>query len=79
MFALGFVSVFDQIVEGFEEQYKQRLFESYISALGEDAAKYRVSTVVVASAAVADALLSVACTWHLLLSCRADPNQSFPP
>jgi photosystem II biogenesis protein Psp29 len=41
VFALGFVSVFDQIVEGFEDQYKQRLFESYISALGEDAAKYR--------------------------------------
>lgn len=41
VFALGFVSVIDQILEGFEESSKERLLTTYLAALGEDAKKYR--------------------------------------
>lgn len=44
MYALGFVSVFDQILDGFDSPEKDKIFKAYINALGEDPAKYRVST-----------------------------------
>jgi hypothetical protein len=43
VFALGFVSVFDQIMDGFESKEKEAVFSAYINALNEDPAKYRVS------------------------------------
>jgi hypothetical protein len=42
VFALGFVSVFDQILDSFEQGERSKVFEAYISALGEDPARYRV-------------------------------------
>jgi len=40
--SLGFVSVFDQLFEGFpDEAQKAKIFEAFLSALGEDAAKTR--------------------------------------
>lgn len=41
MFALGFVSVFDQVLEGLPDGERESLFQSYISALDEDDSKYR--------------------------------------
>jgi len=43
VYALGFVSVFDQVLDGFEEDEKTKIFTSYVKALGEDPAQYRVS------------------------------------
>lgn len=43
MYALGFVSVFDQILDGFEGPDKTNIFNAYIQSLGEDPATYRVS------------------------------------
>lgn len=43
VYALGFVSVFDQILDGFDGAEKEKIFKAYINALGEDPAKYRVS------------------------------------
>jgi hypothetical protein len=43
VYALGFVSVFDQVLDGFEEDEKTKIFTSYVEALGEDPAQYRVS------------------------------------
>lgn len=40
VFALGFVSVFDQVLEGMPEKTED-IFEAYISALGEDSSQYR--------------------------------------
>jgi hypothetical protein len=44
VYALGFVSVFDQILDGFDSGAKDKIFSAYITALGEDPAKYRVRT-----------------------------------
>jgi photosystem II biogenesis protein Psp29 len=41
VYALGFVSVFDQILDGFESDQKDKIFSSYIDALGENPAQYR--------------------------------------
>ena len=41
MFALGFVSVYDQIMEGMPSEERAKIFAAYLSSLGEDAAKYR--------------------------------------
>lgn len=43
VYALGFVSVFDQILDGFDSTDKTAIFNAYIEALGEDPKKYRVS------------------------------------
>jgi hypothetical protein len=43
VYALGFVSVFDQILDGFDAGDKSALFSAYVKAIGEDPAKYRVS------------------------------------
>ena len=43
VFALGFVSVFDQIMDGFDAEEKDAVWSAYIQALNEDPAKYRVS------------------------------------
>jgi hypothetical protein len=43
VYALGFVSVFDQILDGFDSSAKDKIFAAYVQALGEDPAKYRVS------------------------------------
>lgn len=40
VFALGFVSVFDQVTDGVAES-ADAVFKAYIAALGEDAAQYR--------------------------------------
>lgn len=42
VYALGFVSVFDQILDGFEAAEKDKIFTAYVRALGEDPAQYRV-------------------------------------
>ena len=45
VFALGFVSVFDQVLEGLPDNDRESLFKAYLSSLDEDAGKYRqVST-----------------------------------
>lgn len=42
VFALGFVSVFDQVLDGLPETGDtSKIFGAYISALDEDASKYR--------------------------------------
>lgn len=41
VFGLGFVSVFDQVLEGLPEGDKGKLFSAYLDALGEDSAQYR--------------------------------------
>jgi len=41
VFALGFVSVFDQIMDGFDAKEKDAVWCAYIKALNEDPAKYR--------------------------------------
>jgi len=42
VFALGFVSVFDQLMEGYpSEQDKATIFQAYIQALQEEPEKYR--------------------------------------
>jgi hypothetical protein len=43
VYALGFVSVFDQILDGFDAGDKEALFGAYVKAIGEDPAQYRVS------------------------------------
>jgi len=40
VFALGFVSVFDQVLDGMPED-TDHIFRAYIGALDEDAGKYR--------------------------------------
>ena len=41
MFALGFVSVFDQIIEGIPGTAAADIFQAYMAALQEDPEKYR--------------------------------------
>ena len=41
VFALGFVSVFDQVLEGLPDNDREKLFNAYIASLDEDASKYR--------------------------------------
>ncbi|GBF98120.1 hypothetical protein Rsub_10867 [Raphidocelis subcapitata] len=41
VFALGFVSVFDQILDSFDPSDRSKVFDAYIGALGEDPRKYR--------------------------------------
>lgn len=41
IFALGFVSAFDQILEGFESPAKDDIFSAYLKSLDEDPKKYR--------------------------------------
>lgn len=48
VFALGFVSVFDQVTDGVAES-ADAVFSAYIDALGEDAAKYRADAEKLAS------------------------------
>ena len=41
MFGLGFVSVFDQVLEGLKDDDRSALFDAYIASLGEDGSQYR--------------------------------------
>jgi hypothetical protein len=41
VFALGFVSVFDQLTGGYDEAEREKIFKAYVTALGEDPAQYR--------------------------------------
>ena len=41
MFALGIVSVFDQILDEMDDSDKDALFGAYVKSLGEDASTYR--------------------------------------
>jgi len=41
VFALGFVSVFDQIIEGIPGTAAADIFQAYMAALQEDPEKYR--------------------------------------
>jgi hypothetical protein len=43
VYALGFVSVFDQVMDGYTAGDKDAMFSAYVRALNEDPAKYRVS------------------------------------
>ena len=43
VFALGFVSVFDQIVEGLPEPITQEVYKAYVDALQEDPQQFRRS------------------------------------
>ncbi len=42
VYALGFVSVFDQILDGFDAEEKEKLFAAYVRSLDEDPAQFRV-------------------------------------
>ncbi|KIY99156.1 thylakoid formation protein 1 [Monoraphidium neglectum] len=42
VYALGFVSVFDQVLDSFDQAERAKVFDAYISALGEDPRQYRV-------------------------------------
>ena len=44
VFALGFVSVFDQVLEGLPDNDRESLFNAYISSLDEEGSKYRQVT-----------------------------------
>lgn len=51
VFALGFVTVYDQLMEGYpSDQDRDAIFKAYIEALNEDPKQYRL-----------------ACCFHLLL------------
>ena len=39
--ALGFVSVFDQVLEGLPTEEQDAIFKAYVGALDEDAGRYR--------------------------------------
>ncbi|KAK9823138.1 hypothetical protein WJX72_000536 [[Myrmecia] bisecta] len=41
VFALGFVSVFDQVLDGLPSASQEQVFAAYINALDEDPARYR--------------------------------------
>ncbi|CAL8472051.1 g11593 [Coccomyxa elongata] len=41
VFGLGFVSVFDQVLEGLKDDDRTALFNAYIASLGEDGNQYR--------------------------------------
>lgn len=41
VFALGFVSVFDQVLDNFDPEERTQVFAAYVSALGEDPKRYR--------------------------------------
>lgn len=41
VFALGFVSVFDQVLDGLDEAQRTDIFNAYIDSLGENPAQYR--------------------------------------
>lgn len=41
VFALGFVSVFDQILDSFDAGERAKVFDAYVTALGEDPRRYR--------------------------------------
>ncbi len=41
MYALGFVSVYEQILESLPEAERAAIFTAYITALGEDPEQYR--------------------------------------
>ena len=40
VFALGFISIFDQVLEG-TQSMSEEILQAYIAALGEDASQYR--------------------------------------
>jgi hypothetical protein len=46
VYALGFVSVFDQVLDSFDQAERAKVFDAYISALGEDPRQYRVRAAV---------------------------------
>eukprot|EP00898_Chlorokybus_atmophyticus_P002287 jgi/Chlat1/3059/Chrsp21S00240 len=64
IFALGFVTVYDQLMDGYaKEEENQQIFEAYIKALKEDPKKYRSDAKSLeqwASSASAESLLSFA-------------------
>lgn len=41
IFALGFVSVYEQILESLSAEERGAIFKAYVDALGEDADKYK--------------------------------------
>lgn len=41
VYALGFVSVFDQIMDSFDQEEKAKVFDAYVTSLGEDPKRYR--------------------------------------
>lgn len=41
IYALGFVSVYDQILDGLPTEERASIFKAYLGALGDDAAKFR--------------------------------------
>ena len=58
VFALGFVSVFDQVLEGLPDNDRENLFKAYIECLDEDASKYRQVSASLQSCAVMYPLVS---------------------
>lgn len=45
VFALGFVTVYDQLMEGYpSDEDREAIFQSYINALNEDPQQYRLVT-----------------------------------
>lgn len=54
VFALGFVTVYDQLMEGYpSDEDRDAIFQAYVNALKEDPAQYRLEWVFV-------------CVWFLL-------------
>jgi len=48
VFALGFVTVYDQLMEGYpSDEDRDAIFQAYINALKEDPAQYRLEQVFV--------------------------------
>ncbi len=64
VFALGFVSVFDQIIEGIPGTAAADIFQAYMAALQEDPEKYRRY-----SAAGISLSASIKCCWHRTWQC----------
>ena len=70
VFGLGFVSVFDQVLEGLPDGDKSALFSAYIGSLGENGDQYRqvcswASSIIIASWLLCDRARTVSREAHL--------------
>jgi len=81
VFALGFVSVFDQIIEGIPGTAAADIFQAYMAALQEDPEKYRRCSAAgicyLPSSTVVGAALYNACSLliHIVLQCATELSQ----
>lgn len=77
VFALGFVSVFDQIVEGLPGSGASDIFEAYVKALKEDPEQYRRCrhSPPVRPQDCSVYMLACSTTWHANVVFNDWPNQ----